>query len=257
MKIVVIGASGRIGDILTRRLLLADCEVFAASPTYGVDSVTGVGLAEALADADVLIDVSNPHSVEGAAAIRFFGTSCRNLIAAGHRGGIRHHIILSIVGVDRLTTAGYFEAKKLQEDLIRESETPFTIVRSTQFFEFIRDVVQDGTACAIPVSTAFVQPISGGDIADALARAAFGDPANAVVEIAGPEQIRLCDVAAEIATAFEDERSVVPDSHAPYFGAELEERELLPGRDVRVASRRFDDWFRDSLQPSWAKIPTD
>jgi uncharacterized protein YbjT (DUF2867 family) len=257
MKIVVIGASGRIGDILSRKLLLEDCEIFAASPTYGVDTVSGVGLPEAFEGADIVIDVSNSHSAESAAAIRFFDTSCRNLIAAGRRVGVRHHIVLSIAGVDRLTTTGYFEAKKNQEHLVRQSGIPFTIVRSTQFFEFVRDVVQDGTACEIPVSTALVQPISGRDIADALAGAAFGDPANAVIEIAGPEQIRLCDLAAEIATAFEDERSVVPDINAPYLGAVLEERTLLPRQGAHIAPRRFDDWFRDSLQPSWARIPLD
>jgi uncharacterized protein YbjT (DUF2867 family) len=257
MKIVVIGASGRIGEILTRNLRREDCEVVEASPTYGVDTVTGVGLAEALTDAEIVVDVSNSYSYEGANAIRFFDTSCRNLAAIGRAAGIRHHIALSIVGVDRLTSIGYFQAKMIQEDLIKGSGIPFTIVRSTQFFEFVRDVVQEGTARDIPISPALVQPIAGEDIAASLAGAAFSDPLNAVVEIAGPEQLRLCDVAAEIATAFEDGRSIVPDIHAPYFGAELGERTLLPEPDARIAAVKFDDWFRGSLQPDWAKRSTD
>ncbi len=257
MKITVIGASGRIGEILTRTLQRNGCEVVQASPTYGVDTLTGFGLAEALRDAAIVIDVSNSYSYAAADAIRFFDTSCRNLMAIGHAAGVRHHIALSIVGVDHLTSIGYFQAKRIQEDLIRGSAIPFTIVRSTQFFEFIRDVVQEGTAREIPISPALVQPIAGEDIAGALADAAFGDPLNAMVEIAGPEQFRLCDVATEIATAFEDGRSIVPDIHAPYFGAELAERTLLPGPDARVAGVRFDDWFRDSLQPDWAKKSTD
>jgi len=256
MKITVIGASGRIGEMLTRTLQRKDCEVVLASPTYGVDTVTGIGLAEALRDAGIVIDVSNSYSYAGDEAIRFFDTSCRNLMEIGRAAGVRHHIALSIVGLDRLAI-GYFQAKRIQEALIRQSGIPFTIVRSTQFFEFIRDLVQEGTAREIPISPALVQPIAGEDIAGALADAAFGDPLGAMVEIAGPEQFRLCDVATEIATAFEDGRSIVPDIHAPYFGAELAERTLLPGQDARIATVRFDDWFRDSLQPDWAKKSTD
>ena len=252
MKIVVIGGSGRIGEMLVRNLRQEDCRVFEASPTYGVNTVTGVGLVQALADAEIVVDVSNAPSLEGAAALQFFETSGRNLLAAGRAAGVRHHIDLSIVGVDRLLSAGYFRAKKMQEDLIRDSGIPFTIVRSTQFFEFIRDVVQQGSAREIPVSPALVQPIAGDDIADALADVAFGDPFNAMIEIAGPEQIRLVDVASEIATAFEDGRRVVAETYAPYFGVQLENASLLPGPHARIAPTRFDDWFRESLQPAWS-----
>lgn len=253
MKIVVIGGNGRIGEKLVRNLRQEDCRVFEASPTYGVDTVTKVGLAEALTDAEIVVDVSNSPSLDGADAIRFFETSGRNLLAAGRAAGVRHHIALSIVGVDRLTSIGYFQAKKIQEDLIKESGIPFTILRSTQFFEFIRDVVQEGTAREIPISPALVQPIAGEDIADTLADAVFSDPSNATLEVAGPEQFRLVDVATEIATAFEDGRRVVADIRAPYFGAELEERTLLPGPGARIASLRFDDWLRNSLQPKWSR----
>jgi uncharacterized protein YbjT (DUF2867 family) len=257
MKIVVIGGTGRVGEKLVRNLRQEDCRVFEASPTVGVDTVTKVGLAEALTDAEIVVDVSNSHSLDGADAMRFFETSGRNLLAAGRAAGVRHHIVLSIVGVDRLTSIGYFQAKKIQEDLIKASGIPFTILRSTQFFEFIRDVVQEGTARDIPISPALVQPIAGEDIADTLADAAFSDPSNATLEVAGPEQFRLVDVATEIATAFEDGRRVVADVHAPYFGAELEERTLLPGPDARIASLRFDDWLRNSLQPRWSKTSAD
>ena len=249
MKIVVIGGTGRIGEKLVRNLRQEDCRVFEASPTYGVDTVTGAGLEQVLADAEIVVDVSNSPSLEGTDALRFFQASGRNLMAAGRAAGVRHHIALSIVGVDRLLAGDYFLAKKIQEDLIVGSGIPFTIVRSTQFFEFIRDVVQEGTAQEIAISPAFVQPIAGDDIADALADAAFSTPFNTMVEIAGPEQFRLVDVAVEIATAFEDSRRVVAEVRAPYFGVRLDDSSLLPGPDARIASQRFDDWLRESLQP--------
>lgn len=187
--------------------------------------------------------------------MRFFETSGRNLLASGRAAGVCHHIVLSIVGVDGLLASDYFRAKKIQEDLVAASGIPFTILRSTQFFEFISDVVQDGTAGEIPISPALVQPIAGEDIADALADAAFSDPFNAILEVAGPEQFRLDEVATKIATAHEDSRQIVPDIRARYFGAELGERSLLPGPTARIASLRFDDWLRDSLQPRRISIP--
>ena len=252
MKIVVIGGSGRIGTKLVANLRQEDCRVFEASRRDGVDTVTGAGLERALEDAQIVVDVSNSPTLTGEAPLRFFEASGRNLLAAGRAAGVRHHIALSIVGVDRLASIDYFRAKMLQEGLIVESGIPFTIVRSTQFFEFIRDVVQDGTAREIPISPALVQPIAGEDVADALADATFGDARNAWIEIAGPEQWRLDAVATEIATAFEDNRRVVADVHARYFGAELEERSLLPGPEAYIGSLRFEDWLRESLQPAWA-----
>lgn len=250
MKIVVIGGSGRIGEKLVRNLRHEGCRVVEASPTYGVDAVTGVGLSQALVNADIMVDVSNSPSLEGADALRFFETSGRNILEAGRAAGVRHHIILSIVGVDRLLSGGYFRAKKIQEKLVEASGLPFTILRSTQFFEFIRDVVQDGTAEEITISPALVQPIAGDDIADALVDAALGRPLNGMMEIAGPERMRLVDVAIEIATAFEDSRRVFAETHAPYFGVELENSSLLPGPDAWIANKHFDDWLRDSFQPT-------
>lgn len=256
MKVVVIGGSGRIGEKLVRNLRQEDLRVFEASPTFGVDTVTGVGLEQALEDAEIVVDVSNSPSPEGPAALRFFETSGRNLLAAGRAASVRHHIALSIVGVDGLLASDYFRAKKIQEDQVAASGIAFTIVRSTQFFEFISDVVQDGTAVEIPISPALVQPIAGEDIADTLADAVFSDPSNAILEVAGPEQFRLDQIATEIAAAHEDGRQIVPDIHARYFGAELGERSLLPGPAARIASLRFDDWLRDSLQPRRVSIPT-
>ena len=249
-KIVVIGGSGRIGEKLVRNLRQEDCRVFEAARSWGVDTVTGVGLADALAEAEIVIDVSNSPSLEGGDALRFFENSGRNLMSAGRAAGIRHHIALSIVGVDGLVASDYFRAKKIQEDLVRASGIPFTILRSTQFFEFISDVVQDGTEREIAISPALVQPIAGEDVADTLADLAFSDPFDAMVEVAGPEQFRLNDVATEIATAHEDSRRVMADIHARYFGAELEERSLLPGPDARIASLTFDDWLRQSMRPA-------
>jgi uncharacterized protein YbjT (DUF2867 family) len=250
MKIVVIGGSGRIGKKLVRNLRQRGGDVFPASPTFGVDTVTGAGLGEALAGAEIVVDVSNSRSLDGASALRFFETSGRNLLSAGHAAGVRHHIALSIVGVDGLLPIDYFRAKKAQEDLIKASGIPFTILRSTQFFEFISDVVQDGTAREIPISPALVQPIAGEDVADTLAEAALSRAPNAILELAGPELFRLDEIATEIATAHEDGRTIVADVHARYFGAELEERSLLPGPEARIASLRFDDWLRESLQPN-------
>jgi len=249
MKIVVIGASGRIGKKLVSRLRREDLHVVEASPSFGVDTVTGAGLAAALENAGIVVDVSNSPSLDGPSALRFFETSGRNLLAAGRGAGVRHHVALSIVGVDGLLASGYFRAKKIQEDLVRASGIGFTILRSTQFFEFISDVVQDGTAGEIPISPALVQPIAGEDVADALADAVLGDPSNGLLEVAGPERFRLDEVATEIATAHEDGRRIVADSHARYFGAELGQHSLLPGPDARIGLLRFDDWLRDSLQP--------
>ncbi|WP_442679274.1 SDR family oxidoreductase [Sphingomonas sp. ASY06-1R] len=249
MKIAVIGARGRIGRKLVRRLRALDCAVVEASPTLGVDAVTGRGLAAALHGATVVVDVSNPHSREGAAASQFFSASCHNLLTAGRAAGVRHHVALSIVGVDRIPGVDYFDAKRTQEALIMGSPIPFTIVRSTQFFELVRDVVQDGDVREVRIAPALVQPIAGDDIADFMADTVMAGPGGGIVEIAGPEALRLDDVATEIATAYEDGRRIVSDVEARYFGARLAERSLLPGAGAWIGPRRFDDWLRNSLQP--------
>jgi uncharacterized protein YbjT (DUF2867 family) len=249
MKIVVIGGSGRIGEKLVSNLRVQGFRVVAASPRFGVDAVTGRGLGRALDGAQVVVDVSNSPSLEGEAALRFFGAAGRRLAADGRAAGVRHHIVLSVVGTDRLLAGGYFQAKRLQEDLARASGIPFSILRATQFFEFIAGVVQDGSVGEVAMAPAQVQPISALNVADALADLATGDPLNGVAEVAGPERFRLPDLASEVLTAYEDRRPVVADPAATYFGAVLEEGSLLPRADARIATLRFEDWLRGSLQP--------
>jgi len=249
MKIVVIGGSGRIGEKLVYNLRQDDYRVLEASPTYGVDVVTGRGLAWALEGAEVVVDCSNAPELQGDAPLRFFEAAGLRLTAAELAAGVKHHIVLSIVGTDRLLASGYFRAKMLQEDLIKASGLPYSILRSTQFFEFIAGVVQDGSRSDVVISPAQVQPISGLDLAEALADLATSEPLNATVEVAGPERFRLPELALEVLTAYEDPRRVIADPHAPYFGAGLSDTSLLPGAEARIGSLRFEDWLRDSLQP--------
>lgn len=248
MKIVVAGGSGRIGGKLVYNLRQDDYKVLEASPTFGVDTVTGAGLEQALDGATVVVDVTQSPSLDGADARAFFEASSRNLLAAGLAAGVQHHVALSIVGVDRLQASGYFQAKKIQEDLLRASGLPFTILRSTQFFEFITGVVQDSVDGDVVISPALVQPIAGEEVAEALADIVLGPPLGRITEVAGPERLRLDDLATQVLTAYEDPRRVVADIHARYFGAELDDRSLLPGDEPRIASTRFHDWLRQSLQ---------
>jgi uncharacterized protein YbjT (DUF2867 family) len=247
MKIVVVGGTGRIGKRLVRKLQSMDVDVITAARSVGVDIVKGVGLRDALSGADVLVDVSNSPSLDGDAALAFFDTAGRNLAAAARDAGVRQFIALSIVGVDRLQNQEYFQAKRRQEELVRASGLPFTILRSTQFFEFICAVVQTGTKSEIAISPALTQPVAGADVAAALEELALGRPVNGTIELAGPEQFSLDYVATEIATALEDGRWIVADAHARYFGAELQERSLLPGPLARTGALRLNDWIRDYL----------
>jgi uncharacterized protein YbjT (DUF2867 family) len=248
MKIVVIGASGRIGAKLVYTLRQDDLMVLEASPSYGVNTITGEGLDEALHEATVVVDVSNSPSLDGSAALRFFEASGRRLLAAGKAAGVQHHIALSIVGTDGLQASGYFRAKKIQEDLIKDSGIPYSILRSTQFFEFIAGVVQNGEDDDVVISPALAQPVSAIDVAEALADLATGEPLNRTVEVAGPERFRLSDLATEVLTAYEDPRRIIADRHALYFGAELTDQSLVPGRDARIGVLRFEEWLRQTLQ---------
>lgn len=252
MKIVVVGASGRIGKQLVFNLRQDDWRVLEASPRLGVDAVTGEGLAPALEGADVVVDCSNSPNLEGDAAKRFFETAGRRLTAMGRAAGVKHHIALSIVGTDKLQTSGYFQAKKLQEDIVKASGLPFSLLRSTQFFEFIAGVVQEGSPGAVVMPPAQVQPISGLNVADALADLATGEPLNRTVQVAGPERQRLSEFAVDVLTAYEDPRRVIADPQARYFGAIVTDDSLLPDADARVATLRFSDWLRESLQPEFA-----
>jgi uncharacterized protein YbjT (DUF2867 family) len=249
MKIVVIGATGRTGGALVDTLRRDNFMVVEASPTRGVNTITGEGLDRALDDAAVVVDVSNSPSLEGTAALRFFEASGRRLLAAGEAAGVKHHIALSIVGTDGLQSSGYFRGKKIQEDQIKESGLPYSILRSTQFFEFIADVVQNGNHDDVVISPALAQPISRINVAELLASLATGEPLNRTFEVAGPERFRLSDLATDVLTAYEDPRQIIADPRALYFGAELTDKSLLPSPDARIAELRFKDWLRQTLQP--------
>jgi uncharacterized protein YbjT (DUF2867 family) len=248
MKIVVIGGSGLIGSKLVGNLRQRGHEVLAASPDSGINTITGQGLAEALAGAQVVVDVANSPSFEDKAVMEFFQTSGRNLLAAETAARVRHHVALSVVGTDRLLDSGYFRAKMAQEDLIKASPIPYTILRSTQFFEFMSRIAQasaDGKS--VRVSPAFVQPIVSDEVAAALADIALMAPRNDIIEVAGPEQFRLDEIVRRVMKATEDARAVITDSHARYFGAELSEQTLTPGEGAIIAATRFDEWLSKSL----------
>ncbi|MDQ0570564.1 uncharacterized protein YbjT (DUF2867 family) [Variovorax paradoxus] len=244
MKIVVIGGSGLIGSKVVIKLRDAGHEVVAASPATGVNTITGEGLAEALAGAQVVLDVANSPSFEDKAVLEFFETSGRNLMAAEAAAGVKHHVALSIVGTDRLAGSGYARGKMAQEKLIRESTIPYTIVHSTQFFEFLGGIAQSGTdGDAVRLSPAFVQPIASDDVAAAVADYTLGTPVNGVVEIAGPERVRLSDLVQRFLARTNDPRKVIHDVHARYFGAELKDDTLVPGANPRIGALGFEAWF--------------
>ncbi|MCG7509307.1 SDR family oxidoreductase [Mesorhizobium retamae] len=244
MKIVIIGGTGLIGSKTTERLRAKGHEVIAASPNTGVDTITGEGLAEALAGCAVLLDLANSPSFEDKAVMAFFETSGRNLLAAAKAAGVGHHIALSVVGTERLQESGYFRAKLVQEKLIREAGIPYTIVHSTQFMEFLGGIAQSGTVDGKAyLSPAFVQPIASDDVADAMAEVALSPPANGVIEIAGPERFRLNELVARYLKAAGDPRQVVVDREARYFGARLEDGSLVSDDNPRLGKIDFERWF--------------
>jgi uncharacterized protein YbjT (DUF2867 family) len=248
MKIVVIGGSGLIGTKLVNKLRQLGHEVVAASPASGVNTITGEGLAEALAGAQVVVDVANSPSFEDKAVLEFFETSGRNLLAAEAAAGVGHHIALSVVGTDRLLKSGYFRAKMAQEDLIKASKVPYTILRSTQFFEFLNGIAQSAThGQTVRLSPAFVQPVVSDDVAAALADVTLGAPVNGTVEPAGPERLRLDELVRRFLSANQDARQVVADVHAPYYGTELNDQSLTPGDNPRIGPTRFEDWLSRSI----------
>jgi uncharacterized protein YbjT (DUF2867 family) len=244
MKIVVIGGTGLIGSKLVNLLRARGHEALAASPNSGVNTLTGEGLDAALAGADVVVDVANSPSFEDDAVLAFFTTSGRNLTAAARKAGVKHLVALSVVGTQRLADSGYFRAKIVQEDLIHASGLPYTIVHSTQFFEFLGGIAaaagQDGT---IALSPAYIQPIASDDVAAAVADVALGAPANGIVEIAGPDRFRLVDLVRDYLAAKGDTRTVRADVHARYFGAELQEDTLVPQGQARLGATRIGPWL--------------
>jgi uncharacterized protein YbjT (DUF2867 family) len=245
MKIVVIGGTGLIGSKLVSKLRAKGHEVLAASPATGVNTITRQGLAEALVGAEVVVDVANSPSFAFHDALEFFRNSGRNLMAAEKAAGVRHHLALSVVGTERLLDSGYFQAKLVQENLIKTSGIPYTILHSTQFFEFIGQIAESGAVdCVIHLSPALVQPIASDDVAAALADLAVGPPLNAAVEVAGPDTWPLYELAGKFLAARGDGRRIVADRSARYFGAELDDRSLTPGDHPRFGPTTFDSWLR-------------
>ena len=247
MKIVVIGGTGLIGTKVVNNLRHRGQEVLAASPKTGVNTITGKGLAEALTGAQVVVDVANAPSWEDNAVMEFFQTAGRNLLAAEKLAGVRHHVALSIVGADRLPASGYLRAKVAQENLIKTSGIPFTIVRSTQFFEFAKGIVHSATeGQMVRLSPALFQPIAADDVAAALTGFALAQPLNGTIEIAGPEPIRMDEFAERFLSATRDPRKVTADVHTPYFGTELNDQSLTPAKNAQLAPMRFEEWLSRS-----------
>ena len=253
MKIVVIGGTGLIGSKVVKNLSERGYEVVAASPNSGVNTMTGEGLAEVLEGASVVVDVSNSPSFEDAAVMEFFETSTRNLLSYEAAAGVGHHVALSVVGCDSLPDSGYLRAKVAQEKLIRESSIPYSIVRATQFFEFLQriaDSATEGNTVRLP-SVGF-QPLAADDVASIVSKVAIGAPLNGIVEVGGPEQFRFNEFISRGLSARQDPREVIADPHARYFGAELSERSLVPGDGALLGETRFEDWLSQSGSRSTA-----
>ena len=248
MKIVIIGGTGLIGSKLVNKLGEQGHDAIAASPDTGVNTITGEGLDEVLQGAAVVVDVSNAPAWEDAAVMNFFKTATGNLLAAEAGAGVAHHVALSVVGTERLTESGYFRAKLAQEELIAGSSMPYSIVRATQFFEFMERIAGDATeGNTVRLPPALIQPMAADDVAAAVGRAAVAAPLNAMVEVGGPEQFRLDELIRGVLARRSDPREVVADPQARYFGINPTERVLLPGPDATLAPTRFSDWFEQQL----------
>ena len=247
MKVVIIGGTGRIGSKVVTLLRERRHQAVPASPESDVNTLTGQGLAEVLAGAAVVVDVSNSPSFEDAAVLKFFETSTTNLLAAEAAAGVSHHVALSIVGIDGAPDSGYFRAKVAQETLIRNSSIPYSIVRATQFFEFFKSIADEATdGNTVRIAPVLFQPIAADDVAKAVSRVAVSAPVNGIVEIAGPQQFRFDEFIRLGLRARQDPRVVAADPQARYFGTELGERTLVPGADARLGDIRFEDWLAQS-----------
>ncbi|WP_085640759.1 MULTISPECIES: SDR family oxidoreductase [unclassified Pseudomonas] len=248
MKIVVIGGTGLIGSKLVKNLRERGHDALAASPNTGVNSITREGLAQAMDGAQVVVDVSNAPSWEDQAVLEFFETSTRNLLAAEAAAGVRHHVALSVVGSERLPDNGYFRAKVAQENLIKASGMPYSLLRATQFFEFVGGIAQSATVGdEVRLSPALIQPMASDDVAAALTDVALAAPSNGTQEVAGPEALPLDELVRRFFRVTGDARKVIPDVHARYFGDELDDQSLTPGSaNPRLGPTRFEDWLAKS-----------
>jgi uncharacterized protein YbjT (DUF2867 family) len=250
MKVVVIGGSGLIGSNVVKRLADHGHEVVAASPSSRVNTITGEGLTEAIDGAQVVVDVANSPSFEDEAVMAFFRTSGRNLLTAEVAAGVRHHVALSIVGAERLPDSGYMRAKFAQEELIKQAGVPYTVIRSTQFFEFIKGIAESAVdGDTIRLTPAKLQPIAANDVAAAVTDVALGEPVNGTVELAGPEAIPLDELGRRVLATDGDSRTVTTDPKARYFGAELDDDALIPGESPRVGPTTFANWLAARAEP--------
>jgi uncharacterized protein YbjT (DUF2867 family) len=252
MRIVVIGGTGRIGSKVVHDLNEHGHDAVAAAPSTGVDTVTGAGLAEALTGAQVVVDVSNSPSFDDAPALEFFTASTNNLLSAEERAGVGHHVALSVVGTEQLAReSGYFKAKLAQEKLIADGPTPYTIVRATQFFEFLSAIADSATVGGqVRLPDALIQPMATTDVAEAVAIAAVNDPVNGITDVAGPERFRLPELIGTALAARGDRREVVTDPDARYWGVGIDERTLVPGEGATLFDTRFEDWLLETAATS-------
>lgn len=257
LKIVVIGGSGLIGSKVVSKVSERGYDVIAASPNSGVNTLTGEGLAEVLEGASVVVDVSNSPSFEDAPVMGFFKTSTSNLLSYETAAGVGHHVALSIVGCDHLPDSGYMRAKVAQEKLIKESSIPYSIVRATQFFEFVNRIADSATeGSVIRLPPVRFQPMAADDVANAVSTVAIGSPLNGVVEVGGPEQFRFDELIRLSLSARNDPREVIADPHARYFGTELTEYSLVPGNDALLGEIHFEDWLSQSASQMRSTQPT-
>ena len=245
MKIVVIGGTGLIGSGVVAKLNALGHEAVAASPNSGVNTLTGEGLAQVLQGAQVVVDVSNSPSFEDDAVMNFFQTSTRNLLSSEAAAGVGHHVALSIVGSERITDSGYMRAKVVQEKLIKEGSIPYSIIHSTQFFEFVKRIADEATTGnSVHLPPVLFQPIAADDVVSALVKVATSSPLNGAIEIAGPEQFRFDELVRQRLSGLNDPRKVIADPHARYFGAEMSEHSLVPVGDAQLGETRFEDWLK-------------
>jgi uncharacterized protein YbjT (DUF2867 family) len=249
MKIVVIGGTGLIGTKVVTNLRQRGHQVIAASPATGINTITGEGLAEAMTDTDVVIDLANSPSFEDKAVLEFFQTAGRNLLVAEINAGVKHHVALSIVGVDIMQNVGYMRAKQVQEDLIKQSGVPFTIIRSTQFLEFLSGIANQATSGnEVHLSDVAFQPIASDDVAAFVVKYALAAPANGKVEIAGPERFKMYEIVAQYLQHSSDPRKVVPDGKPTYFGGEIPHTALVPAGKAELGAINFEKWWSNQLQ---------
>ncbi|MCT7658810.1 SDR family oxidoreductase [Mycobacterium deserti] len=247
MRIVVIGGTGRIGSRLVHGLNEHGHDAVAAAPSTGVNTLTGEGLSDVLTGAQVVVDVSNSPTLDGAAK-EFFDTATKNLLEAESLAGVGHHVALSVVGTDQLAKGSeYFEAKLAQEKLISEGPVPFSIVRATQFFEFLMVIADSSTVDdVVHLPPAYIQPMASGDVAEAVAIAAVNAPSNGITEVGGPQRFTMADLIGTALTARGDSRKVIVDSDATYWGIHIDERTLVPGEDATLFDTRFEDWILEA-----------